>query len=90
VILQRDNLFLATPSATATRRQRAAVPLERVELAIFETRSGSCSRPRVLGQLEAELDLGDPRRWQILRREGSQPDRIDADVAASPRPPGAS
>src|SRR5258706_220328 len=38
----------------------------------------------VLGELAAELDLGDPRRWQILRALSRSLDRLDTqDVAAT-------
>ncbi len=59
--------------------------LERVELAVFEQPVWELVQDlEVLGQLAAELDLGDPRRWQILRAVDRALDRLDLqDVPAT-------
>jgi alpha-mannosidase len=59
--------------------------IERVELAVFEPHVWELVADlEVLGQLAAELDLGDARRSQILRAIDRSLDRLDvADVAAT-------
>ncbi len=62
----------------ATAGHEPLYRLERVELAVFEQPVWELVQDlEVLGQLAAELDLGDPRRWQILRVIDRALDRID-------------
>jgi alpha-mannosidase len=88
VILSGDNLFW--PTTLGDRTTAGDDPLyriERVELAVFEGEVWELQHDlEVLGQLEAELDLGDPRRWQILRAIDRSLDRIDMEhiVATAP------
>ena len=79
VILERDNLFWPTQLGDkSTAGTEPLYRLERVELAIFEPEVWELQHDlEVLGELEAELDLGDPRRWQILRALDRALDRID-------------
>ena len=51
---------------------------ERIELAVFAEQVWELVQDlEVLGQLAAELDLGDARRWQILRAIDRALDRLD-------------
>jgi alpha-mannosidase len=86
VILERDNLFW--PTQLGDKRTAGDEPLyrlERVELAVFEPEVWELQHDlEVLGELQAELDLGDPRRWQLLRALDRAMDRIDLqDIAAT-------
>jgi alpha-mannosidase len=71
--------FRPTPLGDlATAGDQPLYRIERVELAIFENEVWELVADlEVLGQLSAELDLGDPRRWQILRAVDRALDRID-------------
>jgi len=71
--------FRPTPLGDlATAGDQSLYRIERVELAIFENEVWELVADlEVLGQLSAELDLGDPRRWQILRAVDRALDRID-------------
>src|SRR5215475_5594748 len=68
-----------------TAGTRPLYRLARVELATFEPQVWELAHDlEVLGQLAAELDLGDPRRWQILRALDRSLDAVDvADIAGS-------
>jgi alpha-mannosidase len=86
VILPPDNLFWPTPLGDrATAGDGPLYRIERVDLAIFEPDVWELQHDlEVLGELEAELDLGDPRRWQILRAVDRSLDRIDVqDIRAT-------
>ena len=78
-ILSPDNLFWPTGLGDrATAGDEPLYRIERVELAVFEPDVWELQHDlEVLGQLQAELDLGDPRRWQILRAIDRGLDRID-------------
>jgi alpha-mannosidase len=69
----------------ATAGDEPLYRLERAELAVFEAEVWELVQDlEVLGQLAAELDLGDPRRWQILRAVDHALDAVDVqDVAAT-------
>jgi alpha-mannosidase len=86
MVLTPDNLFW--PNQLGDRETAGDEPLyrlERVELAVFEQEVWELQHDlEVLGELQAELDLGDPRRWQILRALDRALDRIDRqDVAGT-------
>jgi alpha-mannosidase len=86
VILSPDNLFWPTPLGDRTTTGDGPLyRIERVDLAIFEPDVWELQHDlEVLGELEAELDLGDPRRWQILRAIDRSLDRIDVqDIRAT-------
>ncbi|HEY3632739.1 MAG TPA: glycoside hydrolase family 38 C-terminal domain-containing protein [Jatrophihabitantaceae bacterium] len=89
IILERDNLFWPTQLGDkSTAGSEPLYRIERVELAILEETVWELQHDlEVLGQLEAELDLGDPRRWQILRALDRALDRIDLQdiVATAPQ-----
>jgi alpha-mannosidase len=89
IILERDNLFWPTQLGDkSTAGSEPLYRLERVELAILEETVWELQHDlEVLGQLEAELDLGDPRRWQILRALDRALDRIDLQdiIATAPQ-----
>lgn len=77
-----------TPTLLGDPATAGSAPLfrvERADLAVFETEVWELARDlEVLGQLAEQLDLGDPRRWQILRAVDRALDRIDAqDVRSS-------
>ncbi|MDQ2749435.1 MAG: glycosyl hydrolase-related protein [Actinomycetota bacterium] len=81
------------PSPLGDRETAGDEPLYRVvraELAVFETEVWELQQDlEVLGQLEAELDVTDARRWQILRAVDRAIDRLDTaaitDTAAAAR-----
>ena len=77
-ILAEDD-FLPTPLGDrATAGDEPLYRLERVELAVFEQHVWDLVQDlEVLGQLADEIDLGDPRRWQILRAVDRALDRLD-------------
>jgi alpha-mannosidase len=74
-----DGHFRPTPMGDlATAGDEPLYRLERVELAVFEQPVWELVQDLdVLGQLGAELDLGDPRRWQIQRAIDRALDRLD-------------
>ncbi|HEY3087725.1 MAG TPA: glycoside hydrolase family 38 C-terminal domain-containing protein [Jatrophihabitantaceae bacterium] len=80
LILSPDNLFW--PTLLGDRDTAGSQPLYRLEcaeLAIFEPEVWELFHDlEVLGDLEAELDLADPRRWQLLRAIDRALDRLDA------------
>ncbi len=71
--------FLPTPLGDrATAGNEPLYRLDRVELAVFEEHVWDLVQDlEVLGQLADEIDLGDPRRWQILRAVDRALDRLD-------------
>ena len=84
--LLANNNFWPTPLGDReTAGDEPLYRLLRAELAVFEHEVWELQQDlEVLGQLAGELDLGDPRRWQILRGIDRALDRIDMqDVAAS-------
>jgi alpha-mannosidase len=86
LVLTEDNLFWPNPSGDReTTGDEPLYRIERAELATFEQDVWELQHDlEVLGQLQAELDLGDPRRWQILRAVDRSLDRVDLqDVVAS-------
>jgi alpha-mannosidase len=68
-----------------TAGTRPQYRLTRAELAVFEPQVWELAQDlEVLGQLAAELDLGDPRRWQILRALDRSLDVVDVgDIVGS-------
>ena len=85
LILTPDNLFWPTPLGDRdTAGSQPLYRLERAELAIFEAEVWELLHDlEVLGELEAELDLADPRRWQVLRAIDGALDRVDAQAIAA-------
>jgi alpha-mannosidase len=87
-ILSPDNLFWPTP--LGDRDTAGAQPLyrlERADLAVFEPEVWELFHDlEVLGELEAELDLGDPRRWQVLRAIDRALDRLDVQAIPATAP----
>ncbi|MEP7019088.1 MAG: glycoside hydrolase family 38 C-terminal domain-containing protein [Pseudonocardiales bacterium] len=81
------------PSALGDPETSGDEPMYRIvraDLAAFETEVWELQQDlEVLGQLEAELDLSDARRWQILRAVERALDRLDvaaiADTAVAAR-----
>ena len=85
-LILADGDFHPTPLGDrATAGDEPLYRLERAELAVFEADVWELVADlEVLGQLAAELDLGDPRRWQILRAIDLALDAVDLqDIAAS-------
>ena len=81
-----DGHFRPTPLGDReTAGDEPLYRIERAELAVFEADVWELVADlEVLGQLAAELDLGDPRRWQILRAIDGALDRVDMqDIAAT-------
>jgi alpha-mannosidase len=85
-LILADGHFRPTPLGDrATAGDEPLYRLERAELAVFEAEVWELVADlEVLGQLAAELDLGDPRRWQILRAVDRALDAVDLqDIAAT-------
>src|SRR6266545_6232908 len=85
-LILADGHFRPTPlDDRATAGDEPLYRLERAELAVFEAEVWELVADlEVLGQLAAELDLGDPRRWQILRAVDRGLDAVDLqDIAAT-------
>ena len=85
-LILADGHFRPTPLGDRTTAgDEPLYRLERAELAVFEAEVWELVADLdVLGQLAAELDLGDPRRWQILRAVDRALDAVDLqDVAAT-------
>ena len=74
-----DGHFSPTPLGDpSTAGDEPLYRLERAELAVFEHEVWELVQDlEVLGQLAAELDLGDPRKWQILHAVDRALDRLD-------------
>ncbi len=78
-VILSDSLFWPTPLGDReTAGDEPLYCIERAELAVFEPEVWELQHDlEVLGELAAELDLGDPRKWQILRAIDRSLDRID-------------
>jgi alpha-mannosidase len=83
-----DSNFWPTPLGDpSTAGDEPLYRVERAELAVFESAVWELQRDlEVLGELAQELDLGDPRRWQILRAIERALDRLDLQDVASSAP----
>jgi alpha-mannosidase len=92
-LIVADGNFWPTPLGDrATAGEEPLYRLGRAELAVFEADVWELVQDlEVLGQLAAELDLSDARRWQILRAVDRALDAVDlqdiATTAAAAREP---